>query len=240
MKKFIPCNKCDDGFFYDGDYAIKCECLKKYQKEETIKYIKSIAGIKDFNLDFDSYKGKDLQNNISKLKLYCSKLTSDFKNGTHLYLTGKNGTQKTTCAKIIISKAIEQGLTAKFVIMKKLVDILTDSFSENPQRTQELYSLKNVDLLVIDDAFDKKKVVLYKSGYQVPFIDNFLRERLETERLNTIFTSNVFIDNISENGFGDDIQNLITRQIKIRDAELLFLDVYVDQENDIDVKSIWD
>ena len=35
------------------------------------------------------------------------------------------------------------------------------------------------DFLIIDDSFDKKKATIFKSGYQIPFLDEFLRTRLE-------------------------------------------------------------
>lgn len=235
--KYTPCGQCSNGYIYTNDIAKKCDCLKQFQKLARIEINLKEAGIESFNCDFSSYVGKDKNCNIDKLKSYCTQATTKFKNNSHLYLTGKNGTQKTTLAKIILKKFIEQGFSGKFILMSDLVDILTDVFSDNPTRTQELDFLRNVSLLIIDDAFDKNKVVLYRSGYQLPYIDRLLRYRLEVAKVNTIFTSNVSINDISKNGFSYDIQNLLERSIQCKNAELFFEDIYTDS---IDIQSIWD
>lgn len=238
MIQFESCSNCKNGYIYSDDSVIKCQCLKLYQSQALFELRLEKAGLKDFNLNLSDYKGKDLLHNISKIEKYCSHLTSDFRYNSHLYLTGPNGTQKSTVAKIILMYTIKFGLTGKFILMSDLVDILTDVYSDDPRRQVELDNLLSVDVLCIDDAFDKNKVTLYKSGYQLAFIDRFIRSRIEVHHRNTIFTSNVPIDKISDNGFTKDIQDLLYRSIKIRDGELIFNDVYV--KEDVDIKSLWD
>jgi DNA replication protein DnaC len=123
--------------------------------------------------------------------------------------------------------------------MGDLVDMITDAFATE-KKNDKIDEYLNCELLVIDDAFDKAKVTLFKSGYQLPYLDRFIRKRLETYKLNTIFTSNVKIEEIQDNGFSYDIQNLIERNIKLRGGYLEFNDVFVSDEYNIDVKSIWD
>ena len=89
-------------------------------------------------------------------------------------------------------------------------------------------------------SFDKDKILIYKSGYQLSFLDRFLRRRIESLGLNTIFTSNVPIEEIESNGFSYDIQNLIERSVKLRGGLMEFKDTFVSEEHDIDIKSIWD
>lgn len=238
MKQFIPCSNCQQGYIYSLDSVIKCECLKHYQSEILFQLRLEKAGLKDFSLTFDNYKGKDVAGNLIKLKKYCYNSLSTYRYNSHLYLTGINGTQKSTLAKIILFNCIDFGLTGKFILMSDLVDILTDVYSDDPRRQQELDNLLSVDVLCIDDAFDKHKVTLYKSGYQLAFIDRFLRSRIEIHHRNTIFTSNIEISKISDNGFTKDIQDLLYRSIKVKDGELFFNDVYVNE--DVDIKSLWD
>jgi len=240
MKPFIPCSDCDKGYIYDGESALKCDCLIKYQKESLLELHLQKAGLENFTKTLQDYKGKDTQHNLDKIKLYCSNLSTTFKVDSHLYLTGVNGTQKSTIGKIIVKTAIEQGLTARFVLMSELLDLLTDVYSDNPTRAFDLECFKNADVLTIDDAFDKHKVLLYRSGYQLSFVDRFLRTRMETLHHNTVFTSNVPIAKIEENGFTKDVQNLLYRSITIFGGELLFEDVYVEEEKDINIKSLWD
>jgi DNA replication protein DnaC len=240
MTKFTPCKKCDHGYYFDNTtgVATSCGCLIAYQKDVRKQVALQRAGIEGFDLTFDNYKGKDLNQNLLKLKKYISEIKTTYANGSHLYFTGPNGTQKSTVAKIVLRSCVEQGLSGKFILMSDLVDILTDVYSNDPKRESELDVLRTVDMLIIDDAFDKNKVTLYKSGYQLSFIDRFIRTRLEVIHNNTIFTSNVAIDKISENGFTKDIQNLLTRSVKVKKGELLFTDVWVEEE--LDIKSLWD
>lgn len=238
MIKFEPCSKCTNGYIFERDIAVKCDCLKKWQKEQKILLNLDRAGLKDFNLDFSDYKGKDANNNLVLLKKYCSNITTTFRKEKNIYLYGPNGTQKTTIAKIVLKKCIEQGIQGKFILMSELVDILTDVFSDSPTREKELLNLYTIELLIIDDSFDKKKVTLYKSGYQLSFVDRFIRTRIEVNKLNTIFTSNVPIKDISKNGFTEDVQNLLYRTIEVKKGQLTFTDVYT--ENEVDIESIWD
>ena len=238
MTQFEPCSNCKNGYIYSDDSVIKCDCLKKYQSQMMFELRLEKAGLKDFNLTFSDYKGKDLLHNISKLEKYCSHLTADFRYNSHLYLTGPNGTQKSTVAKIILLYTFKFGLTGKFILMSDLLDILTDVYSDDPRRKEELNYLLSVDVLCIDDAFDKNKCMIFRSGWQYSFIDRFIRSRIEVQHRNTIFTSNVEIDKIADNGFTKDIQDLIHRSVKVRGGELFFNDVYV-KEN-VDIKSLWD
>jgi len=238
MKEFIPCTKCKQGYIYSSDSVIKCSCLKQYQSQVLFELRLEKAGLKDFNLTFKDYKGRDLLRNIPKLEKYCSHIQTDFRYNSHLYLTGINGTQKSTLAKVILLNVISQGLTGKFILMSDLLDILTDVYSDDPRRQTELDYLLSVDVLCIDDAFDKHKVLLFKSGYQLSFVDRFIRSRIEIHHRNIIFTSNVEIDKIADNGFTKDVQDLLYRSIKVRNGELLFNDIYV--KEDVDIKSLWD
>jgi DNA replication protein DnaC len=238
MEKFIPCSKCKDGFiFYRNDTVKKCSCLKAYQQKQKINLSLEKANVVNFNLDFTDYKGKDEQGNISKIKAFCE--NKQFETNSHLYLYGPNGTQKTTISKIILKKFIEKGLTGFFISMGNLVDYISDAYSDETKKST-IDKYLSCDVLVIDDAFDKKKVTIFKSQYQLAYIDRFIRTRIETLQKNTIFSSNVAISDIESNGFSYDIQNLLLRSIEFKKASLYFKDVYITNEQDVDVKSLWD
>lgn len=237
MNKFQPCERCSNGYIYTNDIAIRCDCLKEYQRQLKFEISLMKAGLENFSLNFNHYKGRHKESR-DKLIQYCENINSKYSTNSHLYLIGKNGTQKTTMAKCLLAECVYRGKSGKFILMSDLVDILTDVYSDNPTRNSELEYLRTVDILVIDDAFDKNKVTLYRSGYQLAFIDRFIRNRIEVSKLNTIFTSNVPISDIQKNGFTYDIQNLLERSIKVRDGELEFIDVYV--ENEVNIDSLWD
>ena len=72
----------------------------------------------------------------------------------------------------------------------------------------------------------KSKVTLYSTGYQFSFIDQFIRRRLESDKKNIIFTSNVPISKISTEGFTKDVQDVLYRNISVKKGELSFNDRY--------------
>ena len=56
-------------------------------------------------------------------------------------------------------------------------DLKNYDFDDDAKKRVEFY--KDVDFLIVDDAFTGDKVTKYSSGYQTSFLDTFLRERLE-------------------------------------------------------------
>ena len=152
---------------------------------------------------------KDIQRKLTK---YIDEFETKYKS-IHLYLWSKqNGTQKTTAASIIAKDLILKGYSVEFILMSTLSKMLTKESWEDEADSQ-IKKLESCDFLVIDDSFDPKKITLYKSGYQVPFLDTFLRNRLETKRKATCFTSNVALNRLDEEAFGTSLVKLIQRSI---------------------------
>ncbi|NTW90991.1 MAG: ATP-binding protein, partial [Erysipelotrichaceae bacterium] len=165
MEKFISCGKCDDGFYYEGDYCRKCSCLKNYQSRISIQIGLSKANILDEEIpSLDKYKGSDVTGNLIKLRKYSEGILDRYARNSHLYLVGPNGSQKTYTAKALVKEAVSKGLSCKFIIMNDLIRKLVDIYEEGYNESIEEYYKCN--LLVIDDCFDPKKVTIFKSGYQ--------------------------------------------------------------------------
>jgi len=237
---FKPCDKCNNGWIFDDRLGVasKCDCLKNYQNVQRFLLNQSKANIFEHDESVEDLVLKD-KNLLSKVKYYAQNLENKTSSNCSLYLYGKNNCSKTFTAKSILYEACKKDIDCRFIIMGDLVDMITDAFATE-KKNDKIDEYLNCELLVIDDAFDKAKVTLFKSGYQLPYLDRFIRKRLETYKLNTIFTSNVKIEEIQDNGFSYDIQNLIERNIKLRGGYLEFNDVFVSDEYNIDVKSIWD
>jgi hypothetical protein len=159
----------------------------------------------------DTYTGEDQFNNIPKLKKYCEEFKTRFLR-VHLYFWSKvNGTQKSTCAKDMIVRLAKQGVKSKFVLMDSLIKTLVEADRDDVSKRKSREWLA-ADFLVIDECFAKGQITLFKSGYQIAFVNTFLKERLEVFRRATCFTANLPIEEIGQE-WGAGIQSLIDRSI---------------------------
>ena len=107
--------------------------------------------------------------------------------------------------------------------MNSLIKILSDSLP-SPEKEAQIRQLKEVDVLIIDEAFQKEKMTIYKSGYQLPFIEIFIRERVDQNRRGIIFISNVLPSAIQESGMSQSLQDFVVRNVTNRQTLLTFED----------------
>lgn len=235
---FVPCGKCENGFLYyqDGYRKItKCQCLSDFQKLSYAYAMYKKANLPEsvFSYKIDSYIGPDNNGNIPKLK----KIVKDFKKTFYnkfLYFYGNSGTQKTTLTFWLARELLKQKISVYYSFMSNLIEDLTqNSFEE-----KDLLKKYDVDCLIIDRAFDKEQNNIAKSRYQIPYLDNFLRNRIEVQEKCIIFISNASIDQISENKMNDDIEDLIRRKVLPYKTDLHFQDHYT-LKDDFDFMDIW-
>ena len=185
------------------------------------------------NLSLGDYVGNDTDK-ILKLEKYVSRFGEKF-NTVHLYFWSKeNGTQQTTTSSIVGKLLLEKGFSVQFVLMGSLMKMLSEE-KFNEEYTEVLNAIRSCDFLIIDDSFDKKKATIYKSGFQIPFLDEFLRTRLEIQRKATCFSSNFSLDEIDAEVFGSSLKNLMKRSIP---DPFLFRSSY-ELRNDFDIDDLW-
>lgn len=220
----------------DGEiYVVKTKEWKELQNKFSIdsRFQASGLPLHARSLTLKDYIGEN-RAIPRKLEKYVLEFDTRYKS-VHLYFwSTKNGTQKTTTASIVGTQLLLQGKKVKFILMGELLSILTDL-----DRKEEFAPLRdellNCDFLIIDDSFDKKKATIYRSGFQISFLDIFLRERLEVRKKATCFTSNFSIQEIDEEVFGVSLKKLIERSILDPfKFETLFSD-----RNDFDVNDLW-
>lgn len=235
---FIPCRKCsgkkgpEPGYFYikvkGFDAVQECTCHIKWRKKEDLTRRAKESNVYT-SLTFDDYKG-----NISQADLDClRKIAGDPKKfldkGAMIYLYGPNGTQKTTMSKVLGYALLEKDYKVYYIRMNDLIQTIIDvgSFNEiESSRARDTYrKLIEADFLFIDESFDKSKITLFKSGYQIPYLDNFIRERYEDLRKPTIFISNIKPQDIDESLFGKSLKDLINRSTS--ESYLEFYDKFV-------------
>lgn len=240
---FYGCEKCKDtnGFIHEVDehgqpVTRKCECLIEHQKTQWLNHQlhKSNLSRDIKQYDIDSYIGDQSIDSVDKLKKYVHEF-SQFYHKISLYLYGPNGTQKTTVAKWIGREVLKQHFSVFYVLMDNLVKALVkEGFDDSVEEL--LQKARDAQLLIIDESFDKSKVTLYNSGYQIAFLDRLLRQRLEeTSDRATLFISNNPVGEIKQS-FGQSIHSLIERNTQ--HTQLYFGDHYA-KANNFEAEDIW-
>jgi hypothetical protein len=120
--------------------------------------------------------------------------------------------------------------------MNNLIKLLVD-YERSEEAQLEIEKIKKCDAIILDEALDQHKITIYKSNYQIPFLDSFLREVIGNKII--LFVSNVNIKDIDENYFSSSIKDLVTRNVLLRKALLEFHDNYFDTASDIDVEDLF-
>ena len=251
------CSKCPEnnsnpskkeGYYlvdFEGTQLLKrCSIYEQYLKD--IQLLRSLkkAGLPEemlkYSLDQD-YLGEKSKDTIEKVKKFVNYLTNQnprflalqkLAKKSMLYFYGKNGTQKTHVAWWIIKECIKKKITAKYTTMQKLLTDLTDLNKSNPENPVYLRieEYNSVDILVIDESFDKDKMTVFKSNYQIPFLDDFIRNRYQSGK-GMIFISNVPLEKIEENKISASIEDFVKRNVLINNTLLTFEDNYLNEVN---------
>ena len=247
---FRPCRKCNNGFLYEdtdqGTVARQCSCYKRFKENKKIEIGLSkgkvpISIVPNTIIDYeltDDYIGEtSRQDIIPKMYKYIEKFDVRFADKI-MYFTGVMGTQKTTVACWLAKELVKQGKTVQYTIMNDLIRLLQDKNFKD-ELIPQYERLLHCDFLIIDRAFDKEQVTLYKSNYQLPFIDSFLRSRIEQYGKATVVISNSSVDDISKHGFSDDSQDFVYRKVLQSQTLFEFKDRYT-QKDDFVIENLWD
>lgn len=237
------------GSIQPGDVVRECECHKIWRKKHELLIAGERASLSPQWIDYDlekDYVGTESIDNVNRILNYVKRATNpdepnDVKSrlsSTVLYLYGTNGTQKTTIANWIGYEFLKAKKSVRYILMNDLIKMLQKA--ERDEEIQgKLEKLEDVDLLLIDEAFDKEKVTLYKSNFQVPFIDSFLRNRMQTKHKGIIFISNVSPYDIESKGFNYSIQDLVVRNMNKEKGFMEFKDRYDDIKSSVDTEDLF-
>ena len=258
MAQFVPCRLCASkpgpkpGFYYitypnSLQKGIKeCECHRQYLLKEKLQLQAADAHIWPNAFDYDidrDYVGTKSLKDVIRLKKYVFEF-SKFKDAM-VYMWGPNGTQKTTLAHWIGANVLHQGYSVKYLLMQTLLMTISGFEKDETKQAEklaEIEKLKNVDLLIVDESFSKDKVTIYESGYQLPFFDRFLRERVEIKKKGIVFISNKPPGEIEKQKFSVSIQDFVVRNTSRSKGNtcLYFEDNYMQTRSDFDPGSLFD
>lgn len=235
MRAFIPCRKCAakpgpvPGYYYverNGLQAVReCECHIKWQKDKAFEAASTRGNIWSTPLSIDDYVGTASTADVQAVKTYVEQFSKKYASSM-LYVYGPHGTQKTTTMMWAAQQLLRESVSVAYTLMETLTTLLVPDFNDtSPTRAQTIDFFMKVDLLIVDEAFDRRTTTLYKSGYQLPFLTNFLKTRFEVERNGIAFISNVKPTNIADQGFGPGLHDLVNRNVSR--STLTFTDTYI-------------
>lgn len=244
MNTFVPCRLCRNskypGYVYRESQKtyIECSCHKRWREKQKLleKILKSNFSPDDLRENFQ-YLGTQSVANFEKIKNIFIPYFERFK-GQIIYLHGPNGNQKTTVAKFAGVEIIKKGYKAYYILMQNLIKILT--ILEDREKTEKMKPLLDSDLLIIDESFDKSKVTIYKSQYQIPFLDSFLREFVDQYKKTILFVSNVPPSKISKEDFGVSLYDFVNRKVLLAKTDLEFLDNYTNLANQSNIIGLFE
>ncbi len=265
MIEYTPCDKCDNGYHYGTNkegykYATKCKCRLIWEKIAQTRIDGERAHLRPGLYDpadgriyhpSRDYRGHKSAGAMLKMVKYAEQFEEKFARQS-LYIYGPHSTQKTTVAQWVALYIMQESRRkggpkkAQYILMKDLIDLLTREGWDDKDGTApkvadyNLNTIRSSDILIIDEAFDKNKITIYKSSYQIPYLDRFLRHRMDVIEKPIIFISNVAPE-LMVNDFPSlkDLSYLIDRRITKQGGALLFKDNYTDEENNFEIKDIF-
>lgn len=233
------CDKCNEGYITCTDkdglkYYKVCDCLKKSLEEKQLE-----AQYKHNGFDMRNYKYSPrsyVGTKSSKVKDRLLNYVKKFKENKDvrrllLYMYGPNGTQKTTLASWVGKTLLTKGFSVRYILMNNLVALLQDCSNFNEEKAQKaqfmIDKFNDTDLLIIDESFDKDKLWISRSGYQLGIIDSFIRERVQRFNKGIIFISNKKPEEIKSQGYSVSIEDFIMRETTLNNTLLTFEDNYL-------------
>lgn len=192
-QNFTPseCEVCRDKewvFWRDeaGEMQMKpCICQLKKQAKKFMM----LSGIsKSYeNKSFDNFVSDDLETKTAKETAL--KYAQDFR-GKNLILSGLTGSGKTHLAIAVIRAIIDQGVMAKYVSYRDLVNDI--KFSKDDERTKRLKKYTGCTTLFIDDMYKGKP-----SDADINVLYEVINDRY-TKRLGTVITTELSINQIND------------------------------------------
>ena len=233
-KPFVPCDKCKDskhpGYVehvvhgYVGRGAMKlveCDCHLEWVKLARGERLIRESGLPNYNYKVTDYLGARSVRSLEAVKRVASEWEKrpEFRS-TFMYMYGPNGCQKTALADWLGKELCMKGVVVKFVPVREFATKLRRSFVEDGFKV-DLEHLQAADFLILDEMFDTTKVTV--TDWFIPFLDAFLRERVEYLKKTVLTISNVAPNDISPK-FGESLKNFVERHTKR--STLLFQDDY--------------
>jgi len=192
-KKFKPCGKCNKGYVFRGEMAVYCDCLREYEKKDSIRRMAGYTNLPLDYLDCEINNFEVLSNaavnfdSFTKVKQFVSRLDYHLEEGHGLVLMGNNNCGKTHIA-TAIQKLTFSKYTSHFILAASYINLITKSWAtKDIEDIDDIDNIRTVELLVLDDL---DKAVLSAAPFKKEVLDELLRTRISNRR-STIITTNL-------------------------------------------------
>ena len=191
------CKKCNDTGYVD---AMPCECLKEilneYSMQESIRKSQETPhSFENFNIDLypEVYNNAPCKEIMSQVYALCKDYANDFStNSENLLLLGETGTGKTHLSLSIFKEVSEKGFNVIYMSAPDLFTALEKERFNQQIGAENMYSVTNCELLIIDDLGSE-----FITTFTVSALYNIINTRLLNE-LPTIISSNLNNKEITE------------------------------------------
>jgi hypothetical protein len=210
---YVQCGLCKNGYIKKENGVVECECHKAWVKECMVyigaekNNIWTTPEAIDYDPIFDHFGIKD-KDEIQKLISYTEHYSDPLFRQTCVYIYGNPNTQKTTIAQWMGLEIFRRGFTAHYERMHNFVNKLVPVGFKDLEVHKKYYDkLMEVDCLILDDAFDKAKVGI--QNFHIPYVESFLRDRIETANKGVIFVSSISIEDIKANHFSQSMSDFV-------------------------------
>lgn len=210
MSQFIT-KKDDSG----EEYVETNPEYKRYMAKTKYNFYLKNSGIPtDYHdIEFEHYEGKKSAREVETILTFANNpLLKEYHN-FNLYLYGRQGNQKTMLACNVGKAFMKQGLSVKFVLAGTLINKLLkiQSYDRDPEIEKEIKSYLSCDLLILDDAFDRTKSLMWRNSKDLIISewDMFLRERTSHDK-KIVITSNMSLEGMRTD-YEESLYNLLYR-----------------------------
>ena len=226
----------------DESYAVPNKFYWKEISQKKYQILLKRSGIPNFywDIEFSDYVGEISNENVKKIQYMCNNIHDEKFKYVNLYLWGsETGTQKSAVACNFGKECIRQGLYVKFMLFGSFVNHLMklQGFHRDEESNEKIEELKQTDIIILDDAFDPNKSMLWKKESSreliVSEIDNFFREQIYKNK-KFVLTSNLSPQMIKEN-YGKFLYDLIDRNF----ISFSFLDSVIKVKKERMYKNLW-
>lgn len=175
-------------FILVEDKRQKCDCVLKFNEEyNLISSNIPVAFREATTKDIDRNFIQQNSDNIKRVAEYSKKLSTALEKGFGLYLQGTNGSGKSMLATLILKRALREGYSGYFILLRDLVNASFDSLSNIDVRNDLEKLITETDFLVIDEL---DKVFNDKNDVVRSLLEDLFKRRYYSKKP-LIVTSNV-------------------------------------------------